>query len=269
MVSVHQPLHRHRPTLSATDEFWLAPILAADALSGTNNDGAENDGAGATTATGGDEDGDQDDDSLVEMVIPPAHHQLLSADRPSYESLKGYDHNGNGGYGSDKSSLCQKLSAVKQQGGGSWLLGFALLNNAEHNEMEMEEEEGMERDLTPPGLDRIPSGASLDSDEYSPSEGESDNDSIGSAIRTEKRPRGGVSFSQTVAVQPIPHSCTLTPLQRRRMYSTSVEVRQNKTKSKKEYRYDGYDWRHATEEWEMSVDMVTGELIHPAHEQLV
>jgi hypothetical protein len=49
------------------------------------------------------------------------------------------------------------------------------------------------------------------------------------------------------------------------MYSSSLDVRQNKIRNKKEYRYDGYDWRNCTEEWEMSVCMVTGELVHPVH----
>ncbi len=68
----------------------------------------------------------------------------------------------------------------------------------------------MERDLTPPGLVRVPGGLSLDSDENSLSE--SDEDSVGSTTPTRKRPRGGVSFSETVAVLPIPRSCTLSAL---------------------------------------------------------
>lgn len=33
------------------------------------------------------------------------------------------------------------------------------------------------------------------------------------------------------------------------MYTSSMEVRANKIRNKKEYRYDGYDWRSCTEEW--------------------
>ena len=75
-----------------------------------------------------------------------------------------------------------------------------------------------------------------------------------------------VSFVECVTVHHIPHSSSLTPSQRRRMYSTSNEVRINKSRNKREYRYDGHDWRNVTEEWAMGVDMITGELIHPVHE---
>ncbi len=242
-VSVHKPLRQRRSqvntTLSATDEFWLSPIVA-DAPSGSE------------IASGVSED---HDDSPT-LIIPPAHHQLLSTDPASTEGLNGHDHTQDDMSCDDDDDVDGharsfygrlKLTEMKQHGGGSWLLGFARLNNA----------------APPPDLVHVPGGASLDSDEDSLG-----NDGVDSSAAARKRPRGGVSFSETVAVQPIPHSCTLSPIQRRRMYSTSVEVRQNKIKSKKEYRYDGYDWRNATEEWEMSVDMVAGELVHPAHEQL-
>jgi hypothetical protein len=255
MVSVHRP-HRSskKMTLSATEEFWLSPIIQ-DMPSSSDND--------SNTTTSNDHD-----DSMV-MSLPPAHHQHLSQYQASSENLKGYDHtqdvNGSDnldGYGSDESSFCcrQKLSAVKQQGGGSWLLGFARLNDKTVTPQ-------ADEDLTPPGLVRVPSGSYLESDEYSSSD--DDDSASGESIPcndSNKRPRGGLSFSPTVKIQPIPHSSTLCPLQRRKMYSTSMEVRQNKIRNKKEYRYDGYDWRNVTEEWEMGVDMVTGELVHPAHE---
>mmetsp|Transcript_22350 Transcript_22350/g.48094 ORF Transcript_22350/g.48094 Transcript_22350/m.48094 type:complete len:246 (+) Transcript_22350:262-999(+) len=239
-VSVHKPLRQRRSranmTLSATDEFWLSPLSAVV----RNDDDAS--------------DVSDDRDDSPTLIIPPAHNQLLSTDPTSTEGLNGHDHtqddmscddddvdrHATSFYGR------QKLTEMKQHGGGSWLLGFARLNNA----------------APPPDLVRVPSGASLDSDEDSLSD-----DSVVSSAATKKRPRGGVCFNETVTVQPIPHSCTLTSMQRRRMYSTSVEVRQNKIRNKKEYRHDGYDWRNATEEWEMSVDVITGELVHPVHRQ--
>jgi len=208
-----------------------------------------------------------DHDESMEMSLPPAHNQLLSQDHVSSEHLKGYDHTqGMIGYdnidgdGSDESSFCyrRKLSAVRQQGGGSWLLGFARFNGETVPLLQPQEDV----DVTPPGLVRVIS------DEYSSSD--DDDSASGDSLPSNdsnKRPRGGgVSFSPTVKVQPIPHSSTLSSLQRRKMFTTSVEVRQNKTRNKKEYRYDGYDWRNITEEWDMGVDMVTGELVHPVHE---
>mmetsp|Transcript_23794 Transcript_23794/g.49795 ORF Transcript_23794/g.49795 Transcript_23794/m.49795 type:complete len:294 (+) Transcript_23794:192-1073(+) len=280
-----QPLRQRahkKMTLSATDEFWHSPVLELeDSNSITSNDSnsttSSNDDAAMTPAS---PSNDQED--FFEVIsLPPAHHQLLFDHQKFYEPLKGYDHAqdivndddvDDSPYGSgddddhDNNSSNdhhrQKLSAVKQQGGGSWLLGFARLNDAQREESD---------DRIAPGMVRIPSGASLESDECSTSESESDDDSLPSdddaPTTTKKRQRGGgVSFSSTVAVQPIPHSYTLTPMQRRKMYTTCVEVRQNKIRNKKEYRYDNYNWRNATEEWEMGVDMVTGELIHPVHD---
>merc|ERR1712157_593140 len=101
------------------------------------------------------------------------------------------------------------------------------------------------------------------------SAGSSDDESMPSNSSQDsvyKPKRKGVSFGEDVMVQPVPHSSALTYQQRRKMYASSSEVRQNKQRNKKEYRYEGCDWRNATEEWEMSVDMITGELVHPAHD---
>ncbi|KAL7537282.1 hypothetical protein ACHAXR_009940 [Thalassiosira sp. AJA248-18] len=252
-------LHKKMTALTATNEFWHSPIN----LSSSSDD----------CAASSHHDHEQ---AMSNMAIPAAHHQLLSGDQTSFENLKGYDHNqdvvsydsSSDGGGSSSSSFCsrQKLSSVKQQGGGSWLLGFARINEKPSSSVDPVIEEDV-----PPGLVRDDS--SLESDEdLSSDDGESDLDSdddsslSSTPTKTKRRRRAGVAFSTTVTIQPIPHSCTLTAMQRRKMYSTSFEVRQNKIRNKREYRYDGYDWRNVTEEWEMGVDMVTGELVHPAHE---
>ena len=238
MVSFHSnPLRRvrNKTIMQATEAFWHAPVDAS-------SDG------GCSSAS----------DSLS---IPPAHHQLLSEDRTSFEDLKGYDHAARDattdGYASDDvdmSFATRKLSAVKREGGGSWLLGFARLANETSLDGEEEEAPGLVRD-----------DASLSDSEDSSSDSDDDS-SVASSPSKPMKKRRSVGFASSVTVQPIPHSCTLTPLQRRKMFSSSLEVRQNKIRNKREYRYDGYDWRNATEEWEMAVDMVTGELVHPAHE---
>lgn len=246
---------RSRSSLSATDEFWHSPVVTSPVSK-------------ASALSDDDEGNDQD----CTMTLPAAHHQLLSCDQTSFENLKGYDHT-NQGYDDNldddddytmSTSCRQKLSAVKQQGGGSWLLGFARLNN--EKSLSPEEDEDDESQALP-GLVRDDSSLEDDS-----SESESDDDSSltsesapTTANPTPTKPRG-ITFNNTITIQPIPHSAILTPLQRRKMYSTSWEVRQNKIRNKKEYRYDGYDWRNVTEEWEMGVDMVTGELVHPAHD---
>lgn len=250
-----QQPNNKKATVSATDEFWNTPI---------SRDLPYSDDFSAKS----------DDD--MELYLPPAHHQLIGLyDHPTYENLKGYDHtrsvisNGNiDGNDTDDlfrdmgSSFCCRrrqtrlsVSDVKQQGGGSWLMGFARIRDESADAASTQE-------ATPPGLVRVPSASSFDSDDSS-----SDEESTASSLPSKPQSRG-VSFSPSVKVQPVPHSSDLTPFQRRKMYSSSFEVRQNKIRNKKEYRYDGYDWRNITEEWEMGVDMVTGELIHPAHDHI-
>jgi hypothetical protein len=214
----------------------------------------------------------QEDDSNNNSTAPslafalkPAcrrHRQFLPEhDECTHEPLKGYDHtvmdtscgssNDNDSYSSP-----EKVSAVKQRGGGSWLLGFARLHHhSSHHSSEVE----AEVTSTVPGLVRSTSSSSLES---SSSDDCASTTSSSSSSSIKKK---GVSFNESVTSHHIPHSSTYTPAQRRRMYSSSLDVRQNKIRNKKEYRYDGYDWRNCTEEWEMSVCMVTGELVHPVH----
>ena len=88
--------------------------------------------------------------SGVSSSLPPAHHQLLIDDEsPAFTSLKGYDHTASQDdvvcYSSDSEeddddddvmdacSSRQKGIRVKQQGGGSWLLDLARLNQHDNN----------------------------------------------------------------------------------------------------------------------------------------
>jgi len=192
-------------------------------------------------------DDDHDGDAMVVVAAPPAHSQLLSDEHASSAALTGYDHTRDGrddDDDDDDDQWCrqkQKLSAVKQQGGGSWLLGsFARLRAMD-----------------------VPRGASLDADEDASTASESSDHDAHRPGRA-----AGVSFAPTVTVRPIPHAAALSALQRCRMYTSSVDVRANKVRNKKEFRHDGYNWRAVAEEWEMGVDMVTGELVHPAHAHL-
>jgi|EP00956_Cyclotella_meneghiniana_P022944 hypothetical protein len=182
------------------------------------------------------------------------HSQFLDEDECYQVSLKGYDHTKESINARSHSTrnVCsshsnEKVSAVKQRGGGSWLLGF-VRRDQEENE-----------DLSIPALVRSASSSSLESSSTD------DDSSLASSTSSTSSKKKGVCFNESVTNYIIPHSSTLTPAQRRRMYTSSLEVRANKIRNKKEYRYDGYDWRSCTEEWEMSVCMVTGELVHPVH----
>ena len=222
-------------SLSATDDFWFFPSVDAD-----------------------DSAVDADENDTVDVSLPPAHHQLFSEDVAIYETLRGYDHRLSDEDDApsrdpldDLDEVESRFSTIKQRGGGSWLLGFARISDR----------------MVPDG----PPGLVRDDDSLTSSGSSSDDDSLPNSSNhgppPSKPKKRGVSFNMDVKVQPVPHSSTLSAAQRRKMYASSVEVRQNKQRNKKEYRYDGYDWRNATEEWQMAVDMVTGELVHPVHEQ--
>ena len=138
----------------------------------------------------------------------------------------------------------------------SWLLSFAMPKSSQRELLICRD--GEDDDVSIPGMTSGSDDSSSDADSET-------GDDLSLSSSSAVKPKG-VSFAESVRVRPIPHSSILSLSQRRRMYSSSLEVRQNKSRNKREYRYDGCDWRNATEEWEMSVDMVTGELVHPAHE---
>lgn len=220
--------------------------------------------------------------------LPPAHYQFLpDRDVEEFEGLKGYDHkldrvkdyfdaecchdndlptaaaffrsdSGSRNYQQQRWNAvgAEKSPAAKKRAAGSWLLGFARIRPTAEENSTLDRE-----NATPPGLVRSTSGSSLASSDTDLSSSSHGGSSSGSSTPTKK----GVSFNDSVRILPVPHASTYSSVQRRKMYSSSMEVRQNKIRNKKEYRYDGYDWRNATEEWEMSVCMVTGELVHPAH----
>jgi len=119
-------------------------------------------------------------------------------------------------------------------------------------------------DSSPPGLVRSTSRGELSSgsegDETMSSEDEIF--SVGSADQVVVK---GVSFNEQVRVLPIPPITAYTLEQRHRLYANHFELRENKIRGKKEYEFDNWDWRNATEEHSMAICPLSGELLHPAH----
>lgn len=74
-----------------------------------------------------------------------------------------------------------------------------------------------------------------------------------------------VSFNEHVRVLPIPPISAYTLNQRFRMYASRFELRENKIRNKREYEFDNYNWKNATEENNMAICPMSGELLHPAH----
>lgn len=118
-------------------------------------------------------------------------------------------------------------------------------------------------DEPPPGMVRSTSGSlSSDSDSAMSSDDDMSADSSGGTDRPIAK---GVSFNEQVRVLPIPPLTAYTMEQRQNMYANRFELRETKLRAKKEYEFDGFDWRNATEEHSMAICPVSGELLHPAH----
>lgn len=207
--------------------------------------------------------------SLQAALAMPAHHQLLpteavGASPPELvEGLKGYGMSDQDIFfdefvaEEDRQRGCfhrrtfpwssgaasppnhESQATDTEDGGVNWLLGFTSAGT-----------------VSPvPGLSRSGSGSSLDTDDSMTS----------SSMGSRSKPKKTLSFNENVRVVPIPHISEYSYIQKRNMYSNCQEVRDNKIRNKKEFRYDGCDWRNATEEREMPVCALTGELVHPAH----
>lgn len=268
MATMHRTpraLRRSGRTLSATDEFWFSP--AVDGVVPSPRDGeVDADGDGVD---------DEGDSAMVAVAMPPAHAELLvdeALEAASSVALVGFDHtrdrDGDGDDDGDGPAWPGRPTppdAKPRGGGGAWLLGSFARLAAEAGTGAGAAAAVGAASATPGGLARVPSAASLASDEDASAASDNDDNDAPPSGTAGGAVRPAVSFAPRVAVQPIPHASDLSPLQQRRMYTSSAEVRRNKARNKIEYRHDGCDWRRAAEEWEMSVDMVTGELVHPAH----
>mmetsp|Transcript_1843 Transcript_1843/g.4048 ORF Transcript_1843/g.4048 Transcript_1843/m.4048 type:complete len:278 (-) Transcript_1843:194-1027(-) len=122
-----------------------------------------------------------------------------------------------------------------------------------------------EDDCPPPGMVRSISGSLSSSSEGDETMSSDDDASEDSGAAEDRPPAKGVSFNEQVRVLPIPPIAAYTPEQRYRMYANRFELRENKVRAKKEYEFDNFDWRNATEEHSMAICPLSGELLHPAH----
>uniref|UniRef100_A0A7S1BNA7 Uncharacterized protein n=1 Tax=Corethron hystrix TaxID=216773 RepID=A0A7S1BNA7_9STRA len=80
-----------------------------------------------------------------------------------------------------------------------------------------------------------------------------------------KRVRKRTSFSEIVAVMPIPMKEEYSPHVRTRLWASPSEIVQNVARNLVEYSAEGFNWRNVTEDDAMFVCNATGELIHPIH----
>ena len=258
MAAVNQQHHQQLLRRSSSDEFWIFPLDDPATTLSSPPAAVE---VGDDCGGGDDHDHDLRHQPCVSSYLPEAHHQLLLSEKDDdvslYEDLKGHDHRA---VVVDRRRQKRPPSPAALPPRRSWLLSFAMPKSSQRELLFCRD--GEDDDVSVPGMT---SGSDDSSSDAGSETGDDLSLSSSSSSAAAVKPNG-VSFAESVRVRPIPHSSILSLSQRRRMYSSSMEVRQNKSRNKREYRYDGCDWRNATEEWEMSVDMVTGELVHPAHE---
>lgn len=74
-----------------------------------------------------------------------------------------------------------------------------------------------------------------------------------------------ITFDDTVTVFKVPSIEDVPDDVWQATWKSRQEVRAHKKLSKKEYAWDGYDWKNATEEDDMILDPTTGTLEHPVH----
>ena len=74
-----------------------------------------------------------------------------------------------------------------------------------------------------------------------------------------------IFFEEVVTVFPVPPIETYSEEMRSQLWSSFAEVSTSKRLASFEFRYDGRDWRKATEESGMLIDPDTGSLEHPAN----
>jgi len=94
----------------------------------------------------------------------------------------------------------------------------------------------------------------------------SDDDSVSTAsFHSVSSSASSISFSDTVTVYPV-HAIDVFPDDVwDRSYTPRRQVKEQKKRAKLEFRFDGRDWRSATEEDGMFLDPQTGLLEHPVH----
>lgn len=74
-----------------------------------------------------------------------------------------------------------------------------------------------------------------------------------------------VHFCPTVTIKGIPARDDYSESERKNLWSSLEEMKENALRNDAEFMFDGRDWRFATEEDGMHFDKVTGTLVHPVH----
>lgn len=151
-------------------------------------------------------------------------------------------------------------TSVEHQADGDAIFGFSRMNYMDSVRAWSTTGNVIEGD-TLPAMIRANSGSlsSSDADDsMSSSSGGSEDDAGKKVARC-------VTFNESVRVMPIPPLESYTAEQRFKMYANRFELRENKLRNKKEFQFDGYNWRHATEECHMAICPLSGEILHPAH----
>ena len=93
----------------------------------------------------------------------------------------------------------------------------------------------------------------------------SSSSSLSSSASSSSTSSSRITFDDTVTVFKVPSIEDFPDDVWQATWKSRQEVRAHKKLSKKEYAWDGYDWKNATEEDDMILDPTTGTLEHPVH----
>eukprot|EP00980_Cylindrotheca_fusiformis_P001592 scaffold363_cov56-Cylindrotheca_fusiformis.AAC.11 len=76
-----------------------------------------------------------------------------------------------------------------------------------------------------------------------------------------------VTFKEVVTIRTIPHFARYPQELKRDLWNSSDEIRRMVQRNTIEFRAEGWDWRKVILEDQMRYNIVTGDLVHPAHYQ--
>lgn len=89
--------------------------------------------------------------------------------------------------------------------------------------------------------------------------------SLDSSTSSSSSSRRSIQFDNMVSVVRIPSHTSYSIDDKKHMWSTDYETRENARRNRREFAAEQYDWKQCVEEDEMYYDRISCEYIHPIH----
>ena len=77
--------------------------------------------------------------------------------------------------------------------------------------------------------------------------------------------RRSIQFDSVVSVVRIPSHTTYSSRDKKHLWATNYETRENAKRNRREFAAEHYDWKQCVEEDDMYFDSCSSEYIHPVH----